>query len=110
MLAGLGPPNPQQSGGLLSLGKPGLLDDLFAQAGFRDIETRKLSAPFRTKSAREYVDFIKASAGPIRDLLMQLDPAARDAGWTTMEEKLKVFESAGGFAAPNELLLTCGRR
>ena len=41
---------------------------------------------------------------------MQLDAKARDAGWAEIEEKLKPFETAGGFVAPHELLLTRGRR
>ena len=108
--AGLSPPDPSHPGGLFSLAKPGLIDELFKRAGFRDVETRKVSASFRTASAAEYIEFIKASAGPIRDLLMQLDPPARDAGWAEMLEKLKPFETANGFAAPHDLLLTRGRR
>ena len=42
--AGLPPADPFQPGSLFSLGKPGLLDDLFKAAGFRDIATTKLPA------------------------------------------------------------------
>lgn len=39
--AALPPRDPYQPGGLFSLGKPGLIDDLFRQAGFRAMQRRK---------------------------------------------------------------------
>src|SRR5690606_29866573 len=53
--AGLPPRDPWQPGGLLSLGKPGLLDGLFRQAGFREVATTSIDAPFRMKSAAHYL-------------------------------------------------------
>ena len=44
--AGLAPRDPYQPGGLLSLGKPGLIEDVFQQAGFSRVATTKLAAPF----------------------------------------------------------------
>lgn len=108
--AGLDPLDAAQPGGLLSLARPGLIEELYTEAGFQDVETRPVSARFRAASAKDYVEFIKAAVGPIRDLLLQLEPSACAAGWTEMEEKLKPFESAGGFAAPHDLLITRGRR
>ena len=54
--AGLPPRDPFQPGGLLSLGKPGLIDDLFREAGFREIATTKIAAPFRLPTVRDYID------------------------------------------------------
>jgi SAM-dependent methyltransferase len=39
-------PRPFQPGGLLSLGQPGFIDGLFEQAGFREIATTAMEAPF----------------------------------------------------------------
>jgi ubiquinone/menaquinone biosynthesis C-methylase UbiE len=108
--AGLPPPDPYQPGGLLSLGKMGLIDELFDKAGFREVATTKMTALFRMPTARAYLDFVKTSAGPIVAIIERLDPARRDAAWAEMEERLRQFETASGWVGPNELLLTAARR
>jgi SAM-dependent methyltransferase len=108
--AGLPPRNPFTPGGLLSLGKPGLLDEMFRSAGFRDVATTKIDAPFRLPSARAYLDFVRASASPIQQILGKLDATGQSAAWNEMEERLKAFETASGWEGPNELLLTAARR
>jgi len=108
--AGVPPMDPYQPGGLLSLGKPGLIDELFAKAGFSQVESTRVSAPFRLGSAKDYVDFIRTSATPILQLLGKLEPAQRDAAWADIEDKLKVFQKDTGWEGPNELLLTVGSR
>jgi len=108
--AGLPPPNPYQPGGLLSLGKPGLIDELFRAAGFREIATTKMAAPFRLPSAKAYLDFVKTSAGPIVEIVQRLDADKREAAWMDMEASLRRFETESGWIGPNELLLTAARR
>jgi ubiquinone/menaquinone biosynthesis C-methylase UbiE len=108
--AGLPPRDPYQPGGLLSLGKPGLLDELFAKAGFSDVKTTKMAAPFKLPSAKDYLGFIRTSAGPILQILNKLDEAAKEAAWAEIETKLSAFNTASGWEGPNELLLTSGRR
>ena len=108
--AGLPPRDPWQPGGLLSLGKPGLTDALFAEAGFRDVGTRVLAAPFRLASVDDYLGFIRASAGPILQIVNRLEPAARDAAWAEIAERLHAFDTTDGWEGPNELLLTVGHR
>lgn len=108
--AGLPPRDPYQPGGLLSLGKPGLIDALFTQAGFLDVKTAKVAALFSLPSARDYLDFIRTSAGPILQMLSKLSDAAKEAAWAEIEEKLTVFQTKSGWDGPNELLLTAGSR
>jgi len=108
--AGLPMRDPFQPGGLLSLGKPGLTDALFGAAGFRDVATTRIDAPFRLPSARHYLAFIRASASPIQQILARLEPAAAEAAWAEMESRLGAFQSAEGWVGPNELLLTAARR
>ncbi len=108
--AGLPPRDPYQPGGLLSLGKPGLVEDLFEQVGFSAVATTKIAAPFRLPSAADYLDFIRTSAGPILQILNRLDDTAREAAWHEIEAKLSAFSVPGGWEGPNELLLTVGRR
>jgi hypothetical protein len=108
--AGLAPRDSYQPGGLLSLGKPGLIDQLFRQAGFSSVATTKVMAPFRLPSVTDYLEFIRTSASPILQILGQLDDTARDAAWTEIEQELSAFDTSVGWGGPNELLLTVGYR
>lgn len=108
--AGMTPRDPYQPGGLLSLGKPGLADEVFRSAGFRDVATTSMESVFHLPSARHYLDFIRASASPIQQILGKLETTAANAAWADMEERLGVFTTSDGWAGPNELLLTAARR
>jgi SAM-dependent methyltransferase len=108
--AGLAPHDPYQPGGLLSLGRPGLTDALFQQAGFNEVATTVIDAPFTLPSVRHYVEFIRSSASPVLQILGRLDAQAAAAAWAEIEDHLAVFNTAGGWQGPNELLLTAGRR
>ena len=108
--AGLPPRDPYQPGGLLSLGKPGLIDDLFRRAGFSRVATTSVIAPFRLPSVKDYLDFVRTSASPILQIVGRLDEAAQAAAWTEIEDKLGAFNTRDGWEGPNELLLTVGHR
>ena len=108
--AGLPPRDPYQPGGLLSLGKPGLLETLFQQAGFHDLVTVRIDAPFRLASVANYLRFLQSAASPVIEILGRLDPATRSHAWADIEDALAIFNTAGGWEGPNELLLAAGRR
>lgn len=108
--ADLPPRDPDVAGGLLSLGQTGRLDALFHSAGFHDVATAALDAPFALPSVDHYLDFVRSSASPILQILGSLDPTAADAAWREMRERLTVFTKPNGWEGPNELLLTVGRR
>jgi SAM-dependent methyltransferase len=108
--AGLPPPDPYRPGGLLSLGKPGLMDELFTRAGFSQVATTKIAAPFRLPSLQDYLDFVRMSASPILQILAPLDEVRREAAWTEIADKLSAFDTSDGWEGPNELRLTVGQR
>lgn len=108
--AGIAPRDPFRPGGLVSLGKPGLMDDLFQRAGFRAIATTRMDCPFRLPTTADYLTFIRESAGPILQILASLDDAARAAAWADIAEQLEVYQTAEGWIGPNALLLTVGQR
>jgi SAM-dependent methyltransferase len=108
--AGLPQQDPYQPGGLLSLGKPGLVDRLFTRAGLLDVATTSIDAPFKMPSVRHYIDFIRSSASPVLQILSRLEPAAANTAWAEIEQRLSAFNTAAGWEGPNELLLTAGRR
>ncbi|HEY6259242.1 MAG TPA: class I SAM-dependent methyltransferase [Xanthobacteraceae bacterium] len=108
--AGLPPRDPYLPGGLLSLGKPELIDDLFRQAGLTQVATTAVAAPFKLPTVKDYLKFSRTSAGPIIQILQQLDVSKREAAWAEIETSLSRFETAAGWEGPNELLLTAARR
>ena len=108
--AGLPAGDPYQPGGLFSLGKPGLIDDLFRQAGFRAIATTKIAAPFKLPRVQDYMNLVRTSAGLVAQIVQRLEPAKAEAAWVDMERALSRFETADGWEGPNELLLTAARR
>jgi SAM-dependent methyltransferase len=107
--AGLPPRDPCQPGGLLSLGRPGLVDERFRQAGFEGVATTAISAPFAWPSVHHYLDFVRTSASPVVQLLSSLEPGAAAAAWAEISERLGQFQTASGWVGPNELLLTVGQ-
>jgi hypothetical protein len=76
----------------------------------RRVATTTLDAPFRLPSVRRHLDFVRSSASPVQQVLGRLEPAAADAAWAEIEERLAVFATSDGWVGPNELLLTAGRR
>lgn len=108
--AGLPPRDPYQPGGLMSLGKPGLIDELFLAAGFAEVSTTRVAAPMRLPSVEHYLDFIRTSASPILQIIAGMDHGRRRAVWAEIEDRLGAFNEADGWVGPNELLLTVGQR
>jgi len=108
--AGLAPRDPFQPGGLVSLGKPGLMDDLMHQAGFRSVATTRMEVAFRLPTTVDYLSFVKDSAGPILQILAPLEDAARAAAWKDIATQLDVYQTANGWIGPNTLLLTAGQK
>jgi len=108
--AGLPPRDPSAPGGLLSLGRPGRIDELFIAAGFEDVATTQIDAPFHLPSVGAYLDFVRSSASPIQQILAGLDDVAASAAWAEMQDRLSIFTTPAGWVGPNELLLTAGRR
>jgi ubiquinone/menaquinone biosynthesis C-methylase UbiE len=108
--AGLPPRDPFQPGGLLSLGKRGLLDELFHAAGFHEVATTAVDAPFHLPSVTHYISFVRASASPIHQILGRLTANAAKAAWDDIELQLSAFSTVDGWVGPNELLLTAARK
>jgi ubiquinone/menaquinone biosynthesis C-methylase UbiE len=106
--AQLPPPFPGQPGPF-SLGKPGVLEQLYQQAGFRDVQIRVVQAPLRTQSAAECVRFERESFGALHQMLAGVsDEAEREAVWEEIEQRLRQFETPQGFEGPCELVIGVG--
>lgn len=97
-------------GSLFSLGRPGRIDALFAEAGFRDVATTAVNAVFRMPSVDDYLAFVRSSASPVLQTLAGLSPAHAQAAWDDIRAQLRAFDTPTGWAGPNELLITAARR
>jgi len=105
--AQLPPPLPGQPGPF-SLGGPGVLEEAFRAAGFRDIETRVMPAPLRMSSASECVRFERESFGALQQMMTGLSEEEREETWREIEQELSQFESDGGFEGPCEMIVGAG--
>ncbi|HEY4275508.1 MAG TPA: class I SAM-dependent methyltransferase [Rhizomicrobium sp.] len=108
--AGKPPRDPFQPGSLMSLGKPGLVDKLFRDAGFRDVRVMRIAAPIRTPSIDAYLQFVQSAAAPVRDLLDAMAEGARRAALAEMAHALQPFQQRDIFEAATELLLAAGEK
>lgn len=97
-------PQPGQPGPF-SLGAPGVLEQAFADAGFRDIEVQTVAAPLRMATAAECTRFERESFGALHQMLSGLPEADRDSVWQEIEAALGQFEGPDGFVGPCELLV-----
>lgn len=107
--ARLGAPGPGQPGPF-SLGGPGVIEDLYARAGFVEVEVRRVSAPLRMASAAECLRFERESFGALHQMLAGLGESEREDAWEEIEHELSQFESAGGFEGACELIVSAGTR
>lgn len=107
---GLPPRDPFEPGGLLSLGRPGAIDDHFLKAGFINVATTRLDAPFHLRRTSDYLDFVRDAALPVVRILAPLDAPSRRAAWADIEFQLDVFQTESSWIGPNALLLTAGQK
>ena len=107
--AQLPPPLPGQPGPF-SLGGSGIMEQMYQQAGFRDVQIQVVSAPLRLASAAECVRFERDSFGALQQMLAGVAQQERESVWQEIEQTLRQFEGSSGFEAACELLLAVGTR
>lgn len=107
--AQLPPPVPGQPGPF-SLGGPGVLEDIFRQAGFADFEVHAVLVPLRMASAAEYVRLAREAFGALNVMMAHLSPPERESVWNEVEGAMRSFESPGGIEVPGECLVGAATR
>jgi ubiquinone/menaquinone biosynthesis C-methylase UbiE len=107
--AQLPPPLPGQPGPF-SLGANGVLAQALAQAGFRDIDVRKVDSPVRLPSAAECVRFERESFGALHQMMAAMTERERTETWGEIEAALRKFETDAGFVGPCEMLVGAGSK
>ncbi len=108
--AQLPPPLPGQPGPF-SLGGEGALARTLEQAGFREVEVRRIDSPVQLPTAAECVRFERESFGALHQMMAGLSEAERADTWDEIGQALRRFESpAAGFVGPCEMLVGAGIR
>lgn len=107
--AGKKPPPPGRPG-IFALGGQGVLKNLFAGAGFQNVEERKMTLPLRMPGASDALQMIQEGFGAYRAVLEGCSDEIRAASWREVSETLNQFESANGFEAPSEVLVVSGSK
>lgn len=106
--AQLPPPLPGQPGPF-SLGSPGVLEEAYKKAGYKDIAIRVMSSPLQLTSASECVSFEREAFGALHQMLMGISSEAeREDVWMEVEQQLAQFHGANGFEGPCELIIGVG--
>jgi SAM-dependent methyltransferase len=105
--AQLPPPAPGQPGPF-SLGGPGVIEDAFRAAGFRNVGSQPVPAPLRMAHAEDCVRFERESFGALHQMLASLTPAQREQAWQEITTELARFQGPKGFQGPCELIVAWG--
>ncbi len=107
--ANLPPPLPGQPGPF-SLGADGVLAKTLEQAGFCDVEVRRVDSPVRLPSAADCVRFERESFGALHQMMSGLGERERAETWQEIEAALGKFQGADGFVGPCEMLVGAGTK
>jgi ubiquinone/menaquinone biosynthesis C-methylase UbiE len=107
--AQLPPPLPGQPGPF-SLGAEGVLAKTLQQAGFRDVEVRRVDSPVRLALAAECVRFERESFGALHQMMAAMSEGERAETWAEIEAALRKFETQDGFVGPCEMLVGAGTK
>ncbi|HMK05250.1 MAG TPA: class I SAM-dependent methyltransferase [Ferruginibacter sp.] len=107
--AKLPPPLPGQPGPF-SLGAPGVIEEAFIRAGFRNVSAIAIDSPLLMSSAKECVKFEQESFGALHQMLSGLTDTEKESVWIEIGEALKQFENVSGFRGPCEMLVAVGEK
>jgi ubiquinone/menaquinone biosynthesis C-methylase UbiE len=96
--------------GMFSLGRPGLLEQVLGEIGFRDVQVRAVSAPRQYASTAEMLAYMTGSTPMLREPMARLDEAGRAATLGEIEETMRQFEGPDGIQISGEILVGAGTR
>ncbi|HYE55992.1 MAG TPA: class I SAM-dependent methyltransferase [Chitinophagaceae bacterium] len=107
--ASLPPPLPGHPGPF-SLGAEGVIEAAFTKAGFINVVSVRVDSPVLLPSAKECVRFERESFGALHQMMSGLDEDGKRSVWEEIEQELKQFETADGFAGPCEMIVAVGEK
>ncbi|MDB5930424.1 MAG: metalloid methyltransferase, partial [Polaromonas sp.] len=107
--AALPAPLPGQPGPF-SLGDPDVLGKRLSDAGFKNIQIERVTAPVRLDSALDCLQFEQESFAALHQMLGGLSESEKDDAWAEIEEALGEFEHDGKFEGPCEMLVAAATK
>jgi SAM-dependent methyltransferase len=107
-VGGLATPAPERFGEF-RLGTPGILEDAYRTAGFREISVHKVPARRRFPSLGEAMQYARGPL-PLRELMARLSPTEQEQAWAEIERALTQFVGPNGYDSPCELLIGAGMK
>ena len=102
-------PAPGQPG-IFALGRKGALEDLMADSGLVNVQTRIVRAPLRLSSATEALQMIQQAFGAYRAVVADLSEESKAEAWAEVTDCLKEFETSSGFATELQFAICAGAK
>jgi SAM-dependent methyltransferase len=84
------------------------IGDLLGDAGFTDVEVRRIESPLRLATAADCAQLERESFGALHQMLAGLPPEEQSEVWAEIGRALREFEGPDGFVGPCELLVGGG--
>ena len=104
---GTPPPPPPGAPGPFSLGKPGRLPGLLANAGFVEVRIDAVPSPLRMPSGADLMRFYRETLG---EIVKELAPGSQAEAWAEVERATSGFVGPTSPGALCELLVGSGQR
>ena len=104
----LAAPAPERFGEF-RLGAPGLLEDAYRTARFREIFVHTVPTRRRFPSLGEAMQYARGPL-PLRELMARLSHAEQEQAWAEIEQALAQFVGPNGYDSPCELLIGAGTK
>lgn len=99
--------------GPFALADIGILESSMTKAGFKSIQTERLSVLFRFASVHDYISYTKATAAPIK-IILDKEPATRQEEiWTRISDEVRnnyANNDDGSVSMDNECICVVGTR
>ena len=97
-------------GSIRSLVNPVRLEAVLRNAGFTEVRVSSMPTVQKLESASETTAMIREGFAFFTALIADLSQERQDTAWAEVEQALKRFEGADGFAGPSEVNLAVGRK
>jgi ubiquinone/menaquinone biosynthesis C-methylase UbiE len=108
----LPPPEPGQPGpGPFAIGTSDALENVFRQAGFRDVAVEPVAIRWRFPSVAATLDYLRLNVAALpRETADRLEGAAGEHVFAEIEQALDRFRGPNGLAVPGEALIGVGAK
>lgn len=102
----LAPTDPRE--GAFAFGGDGVIQAALAEAGFSNVQAKKVKAPLRLFKAELCKEFQHDAFGSIKKVLAAVPQSMHSQAWNEIGYGLRRFEGPDGFVGPCELLVSVG--